>query len=463
MLTFLLMPLYVAVLDSSADYGVVSVIFAWVVLFNVLLAYGMETSFFRFFHNKEHKEGVVATSAISILISTVLFVILGFLLIGPLSDITNIAPRYFKFIIGILALDALVIIPFAWLRANEQPTKFAVIKIANVAVNMGLNIFFLVLLPELVESGGSVFDFLYRPDYEIVYIFISMLVASGGTLLVMLPFYLKLNFRFDSGLWKKMISYGFPILVSGIAFAINEVSDKIFLERLLPEEIALSEVGAYSAVYKLAMFMTLFVMAFRMGIEPFFFSHAQEKDAKQTYATVTEYFVIFGAIILVVITVFSDFLKELFIDKPSYWDAIVIMPIILLANLFLGIYHNLSVWYKVSDRTRYAAYISVVGAVITIILNLLLIPVMGYVGSAITTLAAYGSMMLLSYFYGQKYYPVPYNLPKIGGYLFISIGISAVSFYLFRSNYYIGIGLILIFFALIYFSEKEALKKLLKS
>lgn len=462
MLTFLLMPLYVAVLDSSAEYGVVSVIFAWVVLFNVLLAYGMETSFFRFFHNNKHNDRVVATSAISLLVSTVLFVILGFLLIGPLSDLTNIAPRYFKFIIGILALDALVIIPFAWLRANEQPGKFAYIKIANVAVNLGLNIFFLVLLPSLADSGG-IFEILYRPDYQIVYIFISMLIASGGTLLVMLPFYLKLKFSFDSGLWKKMIGYGFPILVSGIAFAINEVSDKIFLERLLPEEIALYEVGAYSAVYKLAMFMTLFVMAFRMGIEPFFFSHSQEKDAKQTYATVTEYFVIFGAIILVVITVFSDLLKELFINDTSYWDAIIIMPIILLANLFLGIYHNLSVWYKVSDRTRFAAYISVVGAGITISLNLLLIPVLGYIGSAITTLAAYGSMMLLSFYYGRKYYPVPYNLKKIGGYLLLSIGISAVSFYLFRSNYYIGIGLILIFFALIYFNEKEKLKRLLKS
>lgn len=164
-----------------------------------------------------------------------------------------------------------------------------------------------------------------------------------------------------------------------------------------------------------------------------------------------------------VITVFSDFLKELFIRDSGYWDAIVIMPIILLANLFLGIYHNLSVWYKVSDRTRFAAYISVIGAVITIALNLLLIPFLGYVGSAITTLVAYGSMMLLSYYYGQKYYPVPYDLKKIGGYLLLSIGISGVSFYLFRSNYYIGSVLILIFLILIYLNEKEPLRKLLKS
>ena len=463
MLSFLLMPLYIETLSSKAEYGELSIVFSWMVLFNVLLAYGMETSFFRFFHNTKHKDQVVATSTISLLVSTFLFAAAGFLFRDSLAQATAIEAHYLTLVVAVLALDALVIIPFAWLRANEKPMKYAVIKIGNVAVNLGLNVFFLVLLPILAENEASVFNSIYRPDFQLSYIFISNLIASGLTLLVLLPFYLRLKFSFDAVLWKKMISYGTPILISGIAFAINEVSDKIFLERLLPPEIARAEVGAYSAGYKLALFMTLFVTAFRMGIEPFFFSHAQEKDAKQTYATVTKYFVIFGSFILVGVTVFADVLKIFLIPDSTYWEAMVVVPIILLANLFLGIYHNLSVWYKVSDRTRFAAYISVVGALVTIAFNLLLIPHFGYVGSAVTTLAAYGTMMLLSYHFGKKHYPVPYDLKKIGGYLLLSIIISAVSFYLFRSNLYIGCFLILIFFALIYFAEKDELKRVLKA
>ena len=463
MLSFLLMPLYIETLSSKAEYGELSIVFSWMVLFNVLLAYGMETSFFRFFHNTKHKDQVVATSTISLLVSTFLFAAAGFLFRDSLAQATAIEAHYLTLVVAVLALDALVIIPFAWLRANEKPMKYAVIKIGNVAVNLGLNVFFLVLLPILAENEASVFNSIYRPDFQLSYIFISNLIASGLTLLVLLPFYLRLKFSFDAVLWKKMISYGTPILISGIAFAINEVSDKIFLERLLPPEIARAEVGAYSAGYKLALFMTLFVTAFRMGIEPFFFSHAQEKDAKQTYATVTKYFVIFGSFILVGVTVFADVLKIFLIPDSTYWEAMVVVPIILLANLFLGIYHNLSVWYKVSDRTRFAAYISVVGALVTIAFNLLLIPHFGYVGSAVTTLAAYGTMMLLSYHFGKKHYPVPYDLKKIGGYLLLSIIISAVSFYLFRSNLYIGCFLILIFFALIYFAEKDGLKRVLKA
>ncbi len=208
--------------------------------------------------------------------------------------------------------------------------------------------------------------------------------------------------------------------------------------------------------------MTLFATAFRMGIEPFFFSHAREKNSAETYAIITKYFVIFGALILLLVIVFSDLLKVLLIQDESYWEAMVVVPIILLANFFLGIYHNLSVWYKVSDRTRFAAYISGVGAILTLSLNFWLIPHYSYVGSAIATLVAYGSMMILSFYFGRKYYPIPYDLKRIGGYLLVSLGFSGVYFYLFRNNYYLGSILILIFFALIYYAEKDQLKLLLK-
>ena len=310
--------------------------------------------------------------------------------------------------------------------------------------------------------ANAFFERLYIADFEIAYIFIANLIASGLTLLVMLPFYLRLKYNFDKQLWQKMLSYGFPILIAGIGFVINEVFDKILLGWLLPDDIAKSEVGAYAACYRLALFMTLFATAFRLGIEPFFFSHAKEKNSAGTYALITKYFVIFGAAILVTITVFADLLKQLLIRDPAYWEAMVVVPLILTANLFLGIYHNLSVWYKVSDRTRFAGYISIFGAVVTLVLNFWLIPYYSYLGSAIATMAAYGSMMLLSFYFGRKYYPIPYDLKKIGSYLFLSIAFSGVYFYVFRNNYYLGSILILIFFALIYYAEKDQLKNLLK-
>ncbi len=460
MLSFLLTPLYTEYLPKE-EYGEVSIVFAWIVFFNVILAYGMETSFFRFFHKEEHREKVTATSSISILGSTGIFLVLAFLFRDSIATATEIGSYYLNYVILILALDALVVIPFGWLRAKERPGIYSAIKIGNVAVNLGLNVFFIVFLPRLA-GNGDFFDSIYTPNFEIAYIFIANLVASALTLLVMLPFYLKLKYTFDSGLWKQMINYGTPILLAGIAFAINEVVDKILLGIILPEGIAKAEVGAYAACYKLALFMTLFATAFRMGIEPFFFSHAKEKNSAETYAAITKYFVIFGALILLLVIVFSDLLKIILIQDESYWEAMVVVPMILLANFFLGIYHNLSVWYKVSDRTRFAAYISGVGAILTLVLNFWLIPHYSYVGSAIATLAAYGSMMLLSFYFGRKYYPIPYDLKRIGSYLLLSITFSAVYFYVFRNNYYLGSILILIFFALIYYAEKDQLKQILK-
>ena len=460
MLSFLLVPLYTYYLPTEG-FGEIAIVFAWMAVFNVILAYGMETSFFRFLHQEKFSKEVTATSALSLIGTTAVFLILALSFRENISQALVIEPHYILYVILILALDALSTIPFAWLRAKEKPMVFAGIKIGNVAVNLGLNIFFIVYLPEWA-SKNAIFERIYIPGFEIAYIFIANLVASALTLLVMLPFYFKLPYSFNSSLWKKMLNYGFPILIAGIGFVINEVFDKILLGNLLPEDIAKSEVGAYAACYRLALFMTLFATAFRMGIEPFFFSHAKEKDATKTYALITRYFVIFGAVILVTVTVFLDLLKVILIQDTSYWEAMVVVPMILIANLFLGIYHNLSVWYKVSDRTRFAGYISIFGAAVTLALNFWLIPHYSYVGSAIATMAAYGSMMLLSLYFGRRYYPIPYDLRRIGGYLLISIGFSTVYFYLFRENYYLGSILILIFFALIYYAEKDQLKQLLK-
>ena len=462
MLSFILVPLYTdpSVL-SVEEYGRVSFIFAYFVLFNVVLAYGMETAFFRFFNKEEHQEKVTSTSAVSIIISSFILLGIAFLFRHQISSLINIDLQYLNLVFIILLFDALVIIPFAWLRATAKPMRYAIIKIFNVAVNLGLNVFLLLYLKDLAE-GNSIFDSIYKPDFEISYIFISNLIASGLTLLLLLPFYTKIKFTFNTVLWKKMMRYALPVLIAGIAYSVNETFDRILLEYLLPPDIADKQLGMYSACYKLALFMTLFATAFRLGIEPYFFSHSKTENPQKNYATILEYFVAFGSVILLTVVVFADVLKPYIIRSEAYYEAMWIVPFILLANFCLGIYHNLSVWYKITDRTKFGAYISIFGAIVTLVLNYALIPIIGFKGSAIATLSAYGLMMLLSFYFGRKYYPVPYNFKKISLYLVVSILFSFIFFYNYRENYIIGIAMLIVFLGLVILLEKKELKQLLK-
>jgi len=460
MLSFLLLPFHTDILQT-ADYGQLSVIYAWFAIFNVFLAYGMETAFFRFYNGTDNKSKVNSTSLLSVLITSLAFMVIALLLQNSIAKATDISPHYLRYAILILTLDALVIIPFAWLRANEKPIRYAVVKILNVVVNLGLNVFFLYLLPRMAETNpDGLLNSIYKPNFEISYIFIANLIASALTLLLMLQLYLKTKYVFDKVLWKKMMKYAMPVLVAGVAFTINEVFDRILLEKLLPEDVADSEVGMYSACYKLALFMTLFATAFRMGIEPFFFSHSNTENPQKAYAQITNYFVVLGSVILLGVVVFADVLKELFVRDPKYWEAMNIVPIIILASFFLGIYHNLSVWYKVTDRTKFGAYISMIGATLTIIINFVFIPHFGYMASAIATLVAYGTMMTLSFVFGRMYYPIPYNFRKITFYLLISILFSVLSFYVLNRNLYYGIPLLLIFLGMVYKLENDNLRKI---
>ena len=443
--------------------GEVSVIFSYLVFFNVILSYGMETAFFRFYNSESDKQNVIATTTISVFWSSIFFLFGALIFRNTLAAMANVDVQYITYSIWILVLDALVIVPFSKLRANQKPMVYAAIKIGNVAVNLILNIFFLLFLPKIAESNPDSFlGNLYIDNFEIGYIFVSNLLASLLTFVVLSPNYLSLKRNFDTILWKKMMRYGLPILVAGIAFAVNEHFDKILLGYWLPESVAKSEVGAYSACYKLGLFMVLFATAFRLGIEPFFFSHSKNENAPQTYAMITKYFVIFGSLILLGVIVFADVLKFLLLDDKSYWEAMKVVPLIILANFFLGIYNNLSVWYKLTDRTKMGAYISIVGAVLTLVLNYLLIPKFSYYGSAIATIAAYGSMMFISYVLGNRYYPIPYDMEKIGGYLGLSILFSAISFYGFRENYFVGIPLLMLFVYFVYHNEKATILSIIK-
>lgn len=461
MLSFLLNPLYVDRLPKQ-EFADVSIVFAWLVFFNVILSYGMETAFFRFFNSEDDKKKVISTSTVSIFWSSLSFLGIALLYRKTLADWSNINVEYVTYTIWILALDALVIIPFSKLRAEKRPLFYAVIKIGSVVVNLVLNLFFLVALPKLAANNANgLLSTFYYPNFQVGYIFISNLIASLATFIVLSPDYFKLNWKFDWTLWRKMMNYGFPILLAGLAFAINEHFDKILLEKL---HVPKSEIGAYAACYKIGMFMVLFRTAYTLGIEPFFFSHASNENAQQTYATITKYFVIFGSFICLSVVAFIDLIKQPLVPNEDYWEAIKVVPLIVLANFFLGIYTNLSVWYKLIDKTKIGAYISIIGAIVTLALNWILIPQYSYYGSAIATIAAYGTMMVISFRMGQKKYPIPYDINRILGYLGLTILFSAISFYIpyVRENYLLKIVLLSVFLYFIYHNEKDTLLRILK-
>jgi O-antigen/teichoic acid export membrane protein len=461
-ISFLLNPIYVHFLPNKSAMGEVSIIFSYLVFFNVVLSYGMETAFFRFYNTETNKKNVVSTTTISILGSSILFLIIAFFAKNILGSWAQISSTFILYTIFILVFDALCIVPFSQLRAEKKPMKYALIKIGNVLISLFLTLFFLAILPKIIQNNPNhLLEFLFVPNFQIGYIFLAMLAASFFTFLVLIPNYFRISWYFDKQLWKKMMHYGLPILISGIAFAINEHFDKILLDWM---HVPKSEIGAYSACYKIGMFMVLFRTAFTLGIEPFFFSHATSENAPKTYATITKYFVIVGSFICLFVIVFVDLLKFPLVPKADYWTAIKVVPLIVLANFFLGIYTNLSVWYKLIDKTHIGAYISIVGAAITLILNFLLIPTFRYYGSAIATLAAYGCMMVISYRLGQRFYPIPYDFKSIFSYLVLTVFLSSISFYIpyFRQNYYLKIAIITFFFYYIYHHEKTLLLKIFR-
>ena len=460
-INFLLVRVHTDALPAS-DYAENTNFYIWIALLTVLLTFGMETAFFRFYKAEEKKDALIATSFISVFVAAIVFVVIAFSFSGFFTNLFDFSqnPMQFKLFIGILAIDAVSVIPFAYLRGANRPIKYTAIKMINVGIIVAINLVFLKFIPEFKASGKYLPEFLntlFESTSIVNFIFIANLIGSAASLILLLPILLKFKWHFNGVLFKKMLNYSWPIAVAGVAYVINENLDKILIGQMMDK----TAMGIYSACYKLAIFMNLYIMAFRLGAEPFFFNHSDHKDARQTYARILNYFIIVGALVFVVIVVFLDVIKQLFINR-QYWDAIVIVPIVLLANLFLGIYHNLSVWYKLTDKTRYGMLFSIIGAIITVIINVALIPVIGYIASAWATLFAYGSMMLLSYFIGDKQYPVPYDLKKSGSYLLLSIVLSFISFTYFRENYIVSGLMVFVFAMLIFWNEKKELLTILK-
>ncbi|SFH30369.1 oligosaccharide flippase family protein [Pedobacter insulae] len=473
---FILTPIYTKVYAKSV-YGIFTNMYANASIINAILAFGMESTYFRYLNKHEDKkQEVYNNSFFCIAFIAVLFLITGLIFSDTIAAYlaANAAevPDYKQYValfLWILFVDAICVIPFAKLRADNKAMKYSIAKFLNIGCFVGFNLVFIFVVPAIIKHqwvGAEWLSSWYKHQW-IGYVFLANLIASLVTFAFLLPELLKLQFKFDRPLFKMMVAYSWPILVANLSFIVNENLDKIVLRRLLPTDIADGEVGIYGAVCKIAIFLSIFITAFRLGAEPFFFSHAKNENAKQTYATILHYFVIALAIIFVGLIANIEILKH-FISRDGtrvaeYWAGLPAVPFLLLGYVCLGIYMNLSVWYRLSDQTRFGLYISLVGAAITIILNFVLIPKYSYMGSAWVSMAAYFVMMVLSYTLGQKYYPIPYNLKRIFAYLVVSTVIVFSSFFLFDRNIYIGNALLLVFLAGIVYFEKDDLKKILKT
>ncbi len=421
LLNYLLVPLYTNTF-LPAQYGIVTELYAYVSFLAVVMTYGMETAYFRYSQKDNiSKNAVFSTSFLSILSTTTLFLIVALGYSQSIANFLNYQQNvwYLWCMIFIIAIDALTAIPFAKLRAENKALKFAGIRLINIFVNIFLNLFFIVLCPIWDKSNPELVHHFYNANIGIGYIFISNLVASFVMLILLLP-ELKIKFEFDKELWKELIKYALPLLFVGLAGMVNETADRIMLKYWLPPgKDVMAETGIYGACYKISIIMTIFIQTFRYAAEPFFFNHSKQTDARQLYADVMKYFVIACSIIFLMTMLYLDIVK-FFIGK-KYWAGLPIVPVLLVANWFLGIYFNLTVWYKLTNKTHYGAAISLMGAIITIIFNILLIPRFGYYGAAWTTLICYATMMLLSYFQGQVHFRINYDLKKILGYLLLSI------------------------------------------
>ncbi|QHI37415.1 hypothetical protein IMCC3317_27940 [Kordia antarctica] len=448
---------------GADKYAVNTEYYVYAAYLNALLTYGMETAFFRFFSKEKEKGKIISTSFITLLFTTVIFLILGLTFAPEITKSLGFEKvMYVKILIWTVFLDTIVVIPFAYLRVTNRPIRFAGIKIANILFLAVLNVIFLWAIPTGFLSEELLPDslnFYIKNEPQVIYIFLANVFASLLTLILLIPNILKIKWQFDKKILKRLLIYGMPIMVGSLAYVTNENIDKLFLGNMISDV----EMGKYSGCYKLGVFMTLYIMAFRLGAEPFFFNHAKEKNAKNNYATILKWFTILGAIFMLIVVAYIDLFASLLISKPEYLDALAIVPIILLANLCLGIYNNLSIWYKLTDKTNYGMYISIFGAIITIIINWIMIAKIGFMASAWATLVAYGSMMIISYILGQKHYPVPYNIKQIGIYITLAALLSALAFYdEFRGNYIITTALLLVFLAIVYISERKELKRLLK-
>ncbi|MCR6720508.1 MAG: oligosaccharide flippase family protein [Chitinophagaceae bacterium] len=436
-LNYLLTP-YITTVLFTAEYGEMSLVYSFIPFLNIIFTYGLETAFFRYIQKSDTREDVYSTITISLIASTISFTALLLIFRGPLADLISLKnhTEYITWAAFIIAFDALSTIGFARLRQDGRPIKFAAIRIAGILINIGLVIFFLSVCPAIAKKNPNSFiGVFYKKENLITYILLANLAQAVISFLLLYREFFNFKWKFNFALWKEIMPYSLPLVIAGLGGMINETMDRIMLGWWSTAADPLSEIGVYSACYKLAILISLFVQAFRLGAEPFFFKQASGENAQRTYARVMKFFVIAVSGMFLVVMLYLDIWKH-FLRKPEYWEGLSVVPILLFANIFLGIYYNLSIWYKLSNKTGKGATITLIGAAITILVNYLFIPSYGYMACAWATFFCYGTMMVLSFTWGQKVYPIPYAWKKLLAYLIIVLLI----FWVYRLISLIGMG-----------------------
>ncbi len=431
-LNWLLMPFYTFYLvGGPAEYGVVTNLYAWTSLLLVMLTYGMETGFFRFANkNKENEQNVYSNTLFSVFVTSILFVVLCFAFNTQISNFLGYTanPEFITMMGVTVAIDAFASIPFAYLRYKNRPLKFAGLKMLYVVFNIVLNMFFLVACPWLIVHAPATVNWFYNPSYGVGYVVVSNVIATVFQTLFLLPYIFTGKFNFDFKLLKQILSYSFPLLILGIAGIMNQNLDKILFPFLKPGELGKTDLGIYGATSKIAMVMMMFTQAFRYAYEPFIFSQNKEKDSLKTYADAMKFFIIFSLLIFLGMVFYIDIFKLML--EQNYWPGLTVVPLVLVSFIFQGVFFNLSLWYKLTDKTIYGAWFSILGTIIIIILNVVLVPLYSYMGSAIAAFVCYFIIMLVSYYYGQKHMPIKYDLKSIGLYVALAAVLFAISYFI---------------------------------
>ncbi len=430
-LNWCLVPLY-TVMFPAAEYGVVTYIYSVVALVMIVLIYGMETGFFRFANHDRWKDPmeVYSTSLISLAVSSSAFLIAVCAFIGPISGWLDV-PQHEDYILMMavaVALDAFTALPFSYLRYAKRPMRFAFLKLVNIALNITLNIFFILVCPWLWEQAPGWIAWFYDPDFGIGYIFLTNLITSALNLVLLLPELRGFPYRFNGRLWREMIAYSAPLLVLGVAGIMNQTIDKILFPHLFVDKAeAMTQLGIYGANYKIAIVMVMFIQAFRFAYEPFIFAKSKDKgeDRLQSYRDAMKWFVIFSMVIFLGVMFYLDIIRH-FISS-SYFSGLKVVPVVMIAEFFFGVFFNLSLWYKLTDRTAWGMWLSLFGLAVTLGLNFLLVPKWGYMGCAWAAFGCYGAMMVASYVAGRVNYPIGYNVPRLAFYFMTAMALWAFS------------------------------------
>ena len=453
-LSYLLTP-YLTHQLTAESYGEMSLVYSAIPFLNTLYTYGLETAFFRYLQKQEYQKEVYNTTFISILASTSFFTLLLIVFRMPFAHLIRIPehPDYIVISALIICFDTLSAIPFAKLRSEDRPRKFAFIRVVGILSNIGLVYFFLSVCPRMeAKHPDSIWLLIYDKNFGVGYVLLANLVQSSLTVILLWKELAQFRWQFNIKLWKEIMVYSLPLTVAGFAGMINEVFDRIMLGWWAPATsiaAARIEVGTYSACYKLSILITLFIQAFRMGAEPFFFKQSVHEDAPKTYARVMKFFVLTISFMFLLVALYLDIWK-IFIQNKKMWEGLKVVPILLFANMFLGIYINLSIWYKLSHKTSPGAYITLIGAAVTLIVNYFFIPTYSYMACAWATFLCYGTMMIISFIWGQRAYYIPYAWKKLLAYMAIVAILYFVHHFitLHWKNHWLNLGLATLFLIL---------------